>query len=94
MTQHTQGKWRAINYGDTIGWAVESTNGEHVCADRMPYPADSAKRKEANAKLIAQSPTMHLFITEFVSALKDKSKPSTWEKALLHGAEEILKATE
>ena len=89
--KHTPEKWShdMFNEHDIPQFYIQDENLKTVAQIFMD--GNNSDQAESRTKLIAQSPPMHLFITEFVSALKDKSKLSTWEKALLLSAEEILK---
>lgn len=99
-TKHTKGEWELTSVGYTFDiFPTDDKREERICRIEPMYDMATINAKtdkfchieaEANAKLIAQSPTMYQFLTEYIDAMKDKTKLTIHEKALLISAEEII----
>lgn len=94
--KHTKGKWELSEAKTGVSWYVVVTDEKHVCEISLHHKvgekiSEDAEEAEANANLIAQSPNMYTFMTDYVSAMDDKGKLTIHETALVDSAENILK---
>lgn len=95
--KHTQGKWGVESPDEfDTGHSVYLRERGMVIGRR--YIAREIEQGEddglADAKLIAQSPDMYIFLTNFVEAIDDKDEPTILEMSMYKSAKKILKATE
>lgn len=88
--KHTPGEWIETAGPEAKYWlvGVPNNNGFSTIAT---ISATIDGTSLANAKLIAQSPVMYTFITDYISAMGDKGKLSIHETALLDSAKQIVK---
>ncbi len=89
----TPGEWLS-NKGDGAIGIYADLKLLVTCWFAAPTHPISEEEAEANARLVLQSPQMHLFLTTFVSAITDKKPEGVWEIGMLLQAKEILKKIE